>query len=135
MSDRERGSSWGAALAAALSCGAVHGLLLAILAFMLLRVVPTFELMFSEFGAALPTPTIVVLDLSRAARGAWFLWVPLAMLVLVVNTALLALLAHRRRWLWALLVGIAQAGPLVVAPALCYVALYLPIFAMAEMLE
>jgi type IV pilus assembly protein PilC len=48
----------------------VAGLVITVL---LLKVVPTFEAMFAEFGGALPGPTQVVVDLSALLQSSWYI--------------------------------------------------------------
>ena len=49
-------------------------------AFMLAFVVPAFADLFREFGETLPLPTRVLLALSHALTGFWWLWLPLIVL-------------------------------------------------------
>lgn len=48
----------------------VAGLVITVL---LLKVVPTFEAMFAEFGGALPGPTQLVVDLSAMLQSSWYI--------------------------------------------------------------
>jgi type IV pilus assembly protein PilC len=41
--------------------------------FLLIFVIPTFKAMFEGFGAALPLPTVIILDLSRLMITYWYL--------------------------------------------------------------
>ncbi len=130
-----RGSSWGAAAAVALVMGAVHAGLMGLELVLLVTVVPSFEAMFADFGASLPAPTELVLSLSWGVRSWWFLWIPAGLAVLTGNTLLLAALARWRGALWSGLLGVLQALPLLVVPALTFAALYLPIFSMASAID
>ncbi len=44
----------------------------AVVSLLLLKVVPTFEDMFADFGAALPAPTLFVLGLSKWLQANWY---------------------------------------------------------------
>jgi hypothetical protein len=125
-------SSWKASIAVGLGHGFVHTLLLLAELAALLIVVPRFTAMFADFGASLPAPTVLAIGLSDAIRGFWFLWLPLGLLSLLANSALLLGLARWRGWFWALLLGLAQDLPLLLLPLLTVGAMYLPIFALAE---
>jgi len=61
-----------------------------VVSILLLKVVPSFEDMFADFGAALPTPTQIVIDMSRWLQDNW--WVCL----LVIGAVLVALRAAYR---------------------------------------
>jgi len=51
---------------------------LAITTFLIVRVVPTFGGIFSQFGAQLPAPTQFLMDLSDLIRGSW-VWIVLVL--------------------------------------------------------
>ncbi|MCP4943460.1 MAG: type II secretion system F family protein, partial [Planctomycetaceae bacterium] len=57
----------------------------AILTFIMLFIVPTFETMFEEFGLTLPTPTLLLIAMSNYISGYWFLLIamPICLLILV----------------------------------------------------
>jgi type IV pilus assembly protein PilC len=46
---------------------------MAVVIFLLIFVIPTFKAMFDGFGAALPLPTVIILDLSRLMITYWYL--------------------------------------------------------------
>ena len=135
MSDRKRRSTWGAAFGISLLCTAVHSVFVGLNLIFLAKIVPTFENMFIEMGAALPTPTILALELSRNLRVFPYLWLPMLGLGLGANALMLLGLARLRTWIWALLLGAIQAGPLLVMPLLITASLYLPIFSLAQMID
>jgi type IV pilus assembly protein PilC len=62
----------------------VVGVSLVVVAILLLKVVPTFEEMFAEFGAALPAPTQIVIDLSKWLQ-ANFLFIVIGMVGIYVG--------------------------------------------------
>ncbi len=57
----------------------------AILTFIMLFIVPTFETMFEEFGLTLPAPTLLLIAMSNYIAGYWFLLIamPVCLLILV----------------------------------------------------
>ncbi|MEM9368629.1 MAG: type II secretion system F family protein [Planctomycetota bacterium] len=57
----------------------------AILSFIMIFIVPTFEKMFDEFGLTLPTPTLLLIAMSNYIAGYWFLLIaiPVCMLILI----------------------------------------------------
>lgn len=57
----------------------------AILTFIMIMIVPTFEKMFEEFGLTLPAPTMLLIAMSNYISGYWFLLIamPLVFLILV----------------------------------------------------
>lgn len=66
--------------------GVVISIALIIVTGLLVFVVPIFEGMFADFGKALPMPTQMVVNLSNAIVGYWYLFViPLVVLVLVLR--------------------------------------------------
>lgn len=134
MSERRR-SAWGAALGISLACTAGHSLLVGLILIFLAKTVPSFEDMFAEFGASLPAPTVLVMDLSRNLRVFWYLWFPLLGLGLGANALVLLALAHLRTWVWSLVLGVIQAVPLVVLPVMMGASMYLPIFTMARAIQ
>jgi type IV pilus assembly protein PilC len=58
---------------------------IAILTFIMLFIVPTFEEMFEEFGLTLPAPTLLLIAVSNYLAGYWWLLIlmPVCMLILV----------------------------------------------------
>jgi type IV pilus assembly protein PilC len=50
----------------------VFGVAIGASVFMLVFIIPTFARMFSDFGAALPLPTRIVLGISNVLRGYWW---------------------------------------------------------------
>jgi type IV pilus assembly protein PilC len=48
-----------------------------VLIFMLMFIVPVFQKVFSELNGQLPTPTRIIISLSHALRGYWFIIFPL----------------------------------------------------------
>jgi type IV pilus assembly protein PilC len=58
---------------------------IAILTFIMLFIVPTFEQMFEEFGLDLPGPTVLLIAMSNYISGYWFLLIamPICLLILV----------------------------------------------------
>ena len=54
----------------------------AVVSILLLKVVPSFEEMFADFGSALPAPTQLVLDLSKWLQANW--WILLGVTVAIV---------------------------------------------------
>ena len=129
------GCSWGTALPIGALFGTTPGGPLGLLAFLLIMFVPQFETMFAEFGASLPIPTILVLELARSVRGAWFLWLPAVGAGLTLNTLLMVAIARFRGWLPCVVLGFAESALLVCLPVLALASLYLPIFSMAQMIE
>jgi len=57
---------------------------LVVVIFLLIFVIPTFKAMFDGFGATLPLPTLIVLELSRIVRGYFLVGIG-AMVALVVG--------------------------------------------------
>lgn len=57
----------------------------AILTFIMLFIVPTFETMFEEFGLTLPAPTLLLIAMSNYIAGYWFLLIamPICLLIMV----------------------------------------------------
>ena len=53
--------------------GVVISVALAVVAIILIFVIPTFETMFKDFGGALPVPTQIVIDMSRFVTSHFFL--------------------------------------------------------------
>ncbi|MCA1743332.1 MAG: type II secretion system F family protein [Desulfonatronovibrio sp.] len=49
--------------------GVIVTVAIAVIAIILIFVIPTFEQMFADFGGALPAPTQIVINLSRFAKG------------------------------------------------------------------
>jgi len=47
-----------------------------VLTFMLLFIVPVFQKVFSELNGNLPTPTLIIIHLSHALRGYWYIIFP-----------------------------------------------------------
>ena len=58
---------------------------IAILSFIMIFIVPTFEQMFEEFGLTLPAPTLLLIAMSNYIVGYWFLLIamPIVLLILV----------------------------------------------------
>ena len=48
-----------------------------VLTFMLMFIVPVFQKVFDELNGQLPTPTKIIIDLSNALRGYWFVIFPM----------------------------------------------------------
>lgn len=69
---------------------------LAAVALMLLKVIPTFEKMFSEFGKELPAPTQIVINMSHWLQARW--WVVL--LFIIAFVALLQTLNRIEKTAW-----------------------------------
>jgi hypothetical protein len=136
MSDKKnRGSSWAAALVVGLGGSGAHGLLLLPSLFLLLVTVPNFEALFADMGATLPVLTQLTLSLSGLLRSWWFLCLPVGLLGLALDAALLVLLARVKGWVWSLLLATLSALPLVVLIPAWLVTLYLPIFSMAQVIQ
>ncbi|TWU66155.1 MULTISPECIES: type II secretion system F family protein [Crateriforma] len=57
---------------------------IAILSFIMVFIVPTFEEMFEEFGLSLPTPTILLIAMSNYIKDYWFLLFALPICLLIV---------------------------------------------------
>jgi len=53
--------------------GVVVSVAIAVVAIILIFVIPTFETMFKDFGGALPVPTQIVIDMSRFVTSHFFL--------------------------------------------------------------
>jgi type II secretory pathway component PulF len=51
-----------------------------VLSFVMLRIVPSFEKIFKEFGIALPPPTLALIHTTHLTYNLWFLLVPLFLL-------------------------------------------------------
>jgi len=62
-----------------------------VMVLMLVKIIPTFEAMFADFGGTLPGPTQAVIDMSHWMQR-WLVW-----LLLAVATALVAFFQARRR--------------------------------------
>jgi type IV pilus assembly protein PilC len=56
----------------------------AILSFIMLFIVPTFETMFEEFGLTLPKPTLLLIAMSNYIAGYWFLLIAMPICLLIV---------------------------------------------------
>jgi type IV pilus assembly protein PilC len=55
----------------------------AILSFIMIFIVPTFETMFEEFGLVLPTPTLLLIAMSNYIVGYWFLLIAMPICLLI----------------------------------------------------
>ncbi len=55
-----------------------------IVTFMMIKIVPTFEQMFNEFGMELPAATVLLVTVSRSIVMYWYLLVPILMLFALV---------------------------------------------------
>lgn len=72
---------------------------LALVALMILVVIPSFEQFYAGFeGAELPALTRMVVGVSTAARNHWLIWVPALAISLFVGYSMLGTEAGRRWW-------------------------------------
>jgi type II secretory pathway component PulF len=78
---------------------------------LLLVVVPRFVALLGDVGADLPWSTRMLVAISGAAIGWWWLWLALGMAVVVAARSWLASPAHRLRW-HAIRLGLPVVGPL-----------------------
>lgn len=111
--------------------GCLYGVLLFIELFLLLFVVPAFGEMFCDFGARLPWPTQVLLDLSGFLKQQFFGVFPLCWLLIVGSAAMFLYLYKTRRsraWVWCLSVVLFQ----VLLIGVTIVAMYAPLFKMVQ---
>src|SRR5207253_9397982 len=53
-----------------------------VLVFMLMFIVPVFQKVFDELNGQLPTPTRIIISLSNALRGYWFIIFPMVGLII-----------------------------------------------------
>ncbi len=67
----------------------------AILSFIMIFIVPTFEKMFDEFGLTLPAPTLLLIAMSNYIVGYWFLLIAMP-LCLLITVKLLRKFKHGR---------------------------------------
>lgn len=67
-------------------------------AVMLLKVIPTFEKMFSEFGKELPGPTQFVINLSHWLQARWYI----VLLIIIAFVAILQVLSRIEKTAWYL---------------------------------
>lgn len=68
---------------------------IAILSFIMIFIVPTFEQMFEEFGLALPAPTMLLIAMSNYIVGYWFLLIAMP-IVLLITVKLMRKFRHGR---------------------------------------
>lgn len=68
---------------------------IAILSFIMIFIVPTFEQMFEEFGLTLPAPTLLLIAMSNYIVGYWFLLI-LMPIVLLITVKLMRKFRHGR---------------------------------------
>ena len=54
-----------------------------VLIFMLMFIVPVFQKVFDELNGQLPTPTLIIINMSHALRGYWFIIFPTIGLIIV----------------------------------------------------
>ena len=57
---------------------------IAILSFIMIFIVPTFEEMFDEFGLTLPAPTVLLIAMSGYLANYWFLLIAMPVVLLIV---------------------------------------------------
>jgi len=117
------------ALIPIIGCIVVHivGMLLTVI--VLVKVVPTFEMMFAEWGSQLPAATQLVFGISNWFQSLCFL-LSLIIVTGICDSALLFVLRYKTKQLWVLCV-LSFLG-FAVCLALCAGALYLPIFTIAS---
>lgn len=65
-------------------------------AVMLLKVIPTFEKMFSEFGKELPGPTMVVINMSHWLQAKWYV----ILVIIIATVAIFNLLNRMEKTAW-----------------------------------
>jgi type II secretory pathway component PulF len=134
ISEGRRGS-WEAAIKVTIVGALIHGVLAMIVLFLLVSVVPTFTVMFSELGSALPWSTQLAVSLATSLRAWWFLWLPGLLLAYAADLATLLLVARWRSWLSSLTLIIVVGTPLLLLLAAIPLALYAPIFATAGAIQ
>lgn len=74
------------------SLAIIHGLILAGVVWMLVKIVPSFEKIFEDFGTELPAMSIWVLNLSHFFHVYWYLSVPIILIFYVGELAVTYLL-------------------------------------------
>jgi type IV pilus assembly protein PilC len=83
-----------------------------VVTFLLIYVIPTFQQLFEGFGATLPLPTVIVLELSRFVR-AYILFMVAGLIALVVGLRFYYRTPGGRRAIDSLLLKLPIFGPLV----------------------
>ena len=93
--------------------------------FLLVKVVPVFATVFSDFGGDLPKPTQMLINVSAAIQGLGFFLIPASILDLFGAYFLFRLAASRSRAAILVMVGVAGALPIPII-----IAMFAPIFSM-----
>ena len=85
---------------------------IAILTFIMLFIVPTFEEMFEEFGLTLPAPTLLLIAMSNYIANYWFLLIAMPVALLIV-VKLMRKFRHGRMGFDMFIIKIPIFGPLI----------------------
>lgn len=93
--------------------------------FLLVKVVPVFATVFSDFGGDLPKPTQMLINVSAAIQGLGFFLIPASILDLFGAYFLFRLAASRSRAAILVMVGVVGALPIPII-----IAMFAPIFSM-----
>ncbi len=85
---------------------------IAILTFIMLFIVPTFEEMFEEFGLQLPAPTLLLIATSSYIANYWFLLIAMPVSLLII-VKLLRKFRHGRMGFDMFIIKVPIFGPLI----------------------
>jgi len=107
---------------------AIHALMLAIWAGMLLFMAPRFQGIYADLGATLPWITQFVLSLAHTVRGLWPLFALLALGLLALDAWLMSLIGKKIKFLGALGWNTMMMILLAAGAVMTLLAMYVPIF-------
>lgn len=113
---------------------AIHALMLAIWAGMLLFMAPRFQGIFADLGATLPWITQFVLGLAGTVRRLWPLFAVLALGLLALDAWLMSLIGKKIKFLGALGWNTMMMILLAAGAVVTLLAMYVPIITMVETL-
>ncbi len=119
-------SKAGQGLAGAAIMTAFHAVLWAGLFFALVRIVPTYQRLFDDFGMELPAASVWVICISYAAINYMFLILPLGILAMTLDFVILLLLGRAGRKVQWLARVFLTLVPLLLGAAM-FLALWLPL--------
>ncbi len=109
----------------------VHWVSALLVAVALLFVIPSFIPIFADFGAVLPSLTRLSIGLSDGARSLWFLSIPAAVAIGLVDVVVLYLLGRLETQLpyWVFSLGVFFF--LGILSITLFASMYLPMFRLA----
>ena len=127
-------SKSGQGLAGAIGLTVLHSVLRAGLFIAFLWLVPRYQRIFDEFGVALPFLAVKMVMVSYAVTSYWYLIVPLGVVALAVDFAILLLLGKVRRWLQVAAGMLLVLVPLLLG-GLLFLSFWLPMMKWIESLS